>query len=273
MLTTPDGVQIALHTLGDAANPPALLVPGTFSNATFWLGTKDKGFARTLADNGYYACVMEPRGHGHSARPDKDEKWDIDDWARRDVPTALRAIASPEKPAIMIGHSAGGAVTLAALVAEPALRESVARVVIIGTPLPWLQPWRGVGAWLIRFVSRALGRFPAKLLRIGPEDELPHVMSQWMTWNLKGHWIGDDGVDYTAGLADLRMPFLVIAATGDRFFAPPAACEGLFDQIGSSDKTFVVIDDLDHVGIVVSRTARSEVWPRILEFLSRGVAT
>lgn len=268
-LTAPDGVRIALHTLGNPDHPAVLLVPGTFSNWTFWYGTRGVGFARTLVDAGYFACVLDPRGHGESARPRRGEKWDIDDWARLDVPTALRAIAAPERAAFVVSHSAGGAVTLAALVADPTLHQLVQRIVVISTPLPWLQPWRGIGAWLIRQLSVMLGRFPARLLRIGPEDELPHVMAQWMTWNLKGHWVGDDGVDYTAGLAELHMPFLFIAATGDRVFAPPYACRGLYEKIGSADKRFMVIADLDHVGVVVSRRARAEVWPAILEFLAR----
>lgn len=267
-LRTPDGARIALHRVGNPDNPRVLLVPGTFSNHTFWLGTKGIGFARTLSDAGYEACVLDPRGHGLSDRPGNNDRWGIDDWARADVPAALRAIASPEKPVFVIGHSAGGAVTLAALSAETELRALVRAVVTIGTPVPWLQPWRGAGAWLISKTSTLLGRFPARLLRLGPEDELPHVMSQWMTWNIEGHWTGDDGTDYSAGLEDLVMPFLMIAATHDRFFAPPYACEGLFNMIGSERKQFAVFTGYDHVSVLVSKGARLEVWPRILQFLA-----
>jgi pimeloyl-ACP methyl ester carboxylesterase len=269
-LRTPDGTRIALHRVGSPVQGRVLLIPGTFSNHTFWLGTRGVGFARTLSDAGYEACVVDPRGHGLSDRPTRRQQWDIDDWAREDVPTALRAIASPDQPAFIIGHSAGGAVTLAALSAEPALRALTRAVVTISTPVPWLQPWRGVGAWLIRTTSLMLGRFPARVLRLGPEDELPRVMSQWMTWNLKGHWTGDDGTDYSAGLAQLHMPFLMMAGTADRFFAPPAACKGLFEMIGSTHKRFEVFQGLDHVSMVVSKQARSEVWPHILQFLGES---
>jgi pimeloyl-ACP methyl ester carboxylesterase len=263
-LITSDGVRVALHTLGNPDDPAVLLVPGTFSNSTFWLGTKGVGLARTLSDAGFYACVLDPRGHGDSQRPRKDQVWDIDDWARCDLPAALKAIG---KPAHIIGHSAGGAVALAMLSAEPELRELTRSLVTIGTPLPWLQPWRGAGAWVIRATSNALGRFPARLLRMGPEDELPGVMSQWMSWNLRGHWVGDDGTDYTRGLADLHMPVLMMAGSKDWFFAPPKACRGLFDRVGSIRKEFVVYEGMDHVGLVVSRKAREKVWPKILEFL------
>lgn len=271
-LTTPDGTRIALHRIGNPHHPRVLLVPGTFSNHSFWLGTRGIGFARTLSDAGYEACVLDPRGHGLSDRPTRNDKWDIDDWAREDLPTALRSIASREQPAFLIGHSAGGAVTLAALSAEPDLRALTRAVITIGTPVPWLQPWRGAGAWLIKMTSLMLGRFPAKILQLGPEDELPHVMSQWMNWNIRGHWIGDDGADYSAGLADLEMPFLMIAAEQDRFFAPPYACRGLFDMMGAPAKRFRVFDGYDHVSIIASKRAATEVWPLMLDFLNEHSA-
>jgi alpha-beta hydrolase superfamily lysophospholipase len=267
-LRTPDHTRIALHRLGNADHPRVLLIPGTFSNHTFWTGTRGIGFARTLADAGFEACVLDPRGHGLSDRPTRTQHWDIDNWARADVPAALRAIATPDKPVFIIGHSAGGAVILAALSADASLHALVRGVVTLGTPVPWLQPWRGVGAWLIRATSQMLGRFPARLLRLGPEDELPRVMSQWMTWNIEGHWTGDDGTDYSAGLEKLHMPFLMMAGTADKFFAPPYACAGLFEMIGSPRKQFKVFDGLDHVSLVVSKRARVEVWPVILEFLA-----
>ncbi len=269
-LRTPDNTRIALHRVGNPNNPKVLLVPGTFSNHTFWLGTRGIGFARTLSDAGYEACVLDPRGHGLSDRPTKQQDWGIDDWARADVPTALRAIASTHEPVHIIGHSAGGAVILASLSAEPQLHALVRSVTTLGTPVPWLQPWRGVGARLIKATSQLLGRFPARLLRLGPEDELPHVMSQWMNWNIKGHWLGDDGTDYTTGFARIRLPLLMIAGGADRFFAPPEACRGLFEMIGSPRKQFEVFDGLDHVSMVVSKRARAEVWPRILAFLSES---
>jgi predicted alpha/beta hydrolase len=266
-LRTADHTRIALHRLGDPQHVPVLMVPGTFSNHSFWLGTRGIGFARTLSDAGFEACVLDPRGHGLSDRPTRKQDWDIDDWARQDVPTALRAIASAEKPAHIIGHSAGGAVILAAFSADVALHPLARSITTLGTPVPWLQPWRGVGAYVIRGVSTVLGRFPARLLRLGPEDEQPHVMSQWMTWNIEGHWTGDDGTDYSKGLADIQHPCLMMAGTADRFFAPPRACEGLFAMIGSARKQFRVFDGLDHVSLVVSQRARAEVWPEIVRFL------
>ncbi|MGH7482415.1 MAG: alpha/beta fold hydrolase [Longimicrobiales bacterium] len=250
-----------------------LLVPGTFSNHTFWLGTRGTGFARTLAAHGYRAWALDPRGHGGSERQPRGARWDFDDWARRDLPAAIRAIGAP---CFLIGHSAGGAAVLAALAARPDLHARARGVVTIGTPLPWLQPWRGLGARMILWAALAFERFPARLLRLGPEDELAGVMSQWMRWNLEGHWRGDDGTDYSGRFGALRMPYLAIAGTGDRFFAPPAACRGLFELIGAPDRELIVFGredghtaDYGHVDLVVSRPARIEIWPQILRWLDQ----
>ena len=269
-------MSIALHRLGKRNGIPVLLVPGTFSNHSFWLGTRGTGFARELVAAGYEACVVDPRGHGKSQRSTRRDRWDFDDWARYDIPTALSVLLRERRRPFVIGHSAGGAALLAGLAANPDLRFRMRGVVVVATPLPWLQPWRAAGARLIRTVSTLFGRFPARLLRLGPEDELKGVMTQWMTWNTEGHWRGDDGTDYEAGLAELELPLLTVSGAGDRFFAPPKACRGLHERISSPDKTFVLcgshsgyLEDFDHVSILVGKTARARVWPMIIRWLKQ----
>lgn len=280
-LRAADGVALAMHGLGPERGTPVVLVPGTFSNSTFWLGTRGTGFARALAGAGYRAHALDPRGHGASQRPGPGDHWTFDDWARRDVPAAIRAVARPERPAFVIGHSGGGAATLIALAADPELRQRVRGVVVLATPLPWLQPLRRPLAHLVRAVSRLLGRFPARWLGMGPEDELSGVMVQWMTWNLDGAWRGADGTDYVERLGAVDVPLLALAGAGDRLQSPPAASRALAELVGSADRTIEVCgrhtgyaEDFDHAGIVVSRAARDGVWPRVLAWLDehRGPA-
>ncbi len=276
-IATGDGVRLALHRLGRPGAPPALLVPGTFSNHTFWTGTRGTGFARTLAAAGFEAWCLDPRGHGRSQRPAPGDRWNFEDWAREDLPAALRAAAA-HGPVLLIGHSAGGAAALACLGAEPALRRAVRAAVVAATPLPWLQAFRLGISRFARATSRLLGRFPARAFRLGPEDELAGVMTQWMTWNIEGHWTGEDGTDYAACLAELELPMLFLAGTGDRIEAPPIACHALFKAVGSADKTFLLCgrdtgfsEDFDHAGLLVSRAAREEVWPKIIAWIEATV--
>lgn len=268
-----DGTRLALSRVGRPGAPPVVLVPGTFSNHTFWLGTKGHGMAWAVAEAGFEAVILDPRGHGASEQPDGQD-WTFDHWGRVDVPAAVEAVTPDGGRALMVGHSAGGAAVLIALAGEPAIRERVAGLVVLATPVPWLQRWRRLGARVIRAGSRLLGRFPAPLLGLGPEDELPGVMAQWMTWNLEGEWVGDDDVDYGAELANVRVPILALSGAGDTVFAPPEACRGILEMVGSDDASYMLAgretgfsEDFDHPGIVVSKAAHEEVWPRVIDWL------
>jgi len=274
-LETDDGVRLAVHRLGDPAATPVLLLPGTFSNSSFWFGTRGTGFARKLVADGYEAWSLDMRGHGASQRPRRGQRWDFDDWARHDVTSALRRIADHGRRPVLVGHSAGGAALLAALAAHPELQPAVRGVVAVATPVPWHQRARGTMARLIRAASARLDTFPARLLRLGPEDELAGVMEQWMRWNLSGRWVGDDGTDYGDALRSLEPPSFVVAGAGDRVWAPPPACRGLYDLLGSPDKSFLFCGrrsgftrDFGHVDIITSRAARSEVWPLLTNWIA-----
>jgi predicted alpha/beta hydrolase len=271
---TSDDVALAVHRLGDTGGTPVILAPGTFSNWSFWLGTRGTGFARYLAERGFEAWVVDFRGHGQSQRPAPGQAWNFDDWGRLDLPAVITHVAASGRRPLVVGHSAGGASTLAAVAGDARVRHDVAALVVLATPLPWLQRWRRVAAHALRLASRHLRAFPARLLRLGPEDELPGVMAQWMEWNLSGHWTGRDGTDYAAALGAVDLPLLFIAGAGDQRFAPPHACRGLFDLIGSSDKLFVLAGldtgfsrDYGHVDLVVSREARAEIWPLMADWL------
>jgi predicted alpha/beta hydrolase len=274
-----DGVLLAAHRLGDAGGTPAVLLPGTFSNASFWLGTRGVGLARDLAAAGYDTWSLDPRGHGSSARPRPADRWTFDQWARADVPSIIGAATSAGRPAVAIGHSAGGASLLAALAAEPALREYVSAIIVVATPLPWLQPWRWAAAHALRAVTSVSRRFPARLLRLGPDDEPAGVMRQWIGWNIDRRWVGDDGTDYVARLPEVRTPVFCVVGDGDRSWSPPSAARALFDLIGSADRAFTSCGtengfsrDFGHVDIVAGHAARAEVWPLMLDWLSTRAA-
>jgi len=268
-----DGTSLALYRVGPPGAQPVLLMPGTFSNHTFWLGTRGHGFAWELGEAGFEAVVLDPRGHGGSERP-QGQEWNLDHWGRLDVPAAIEATAPAGGTVLLMGHSAGGAAMLMALAGEPELRERVAGVVILATPVPWLQRWSRPAAWGIQALSRILGRFPARLIGLGPEDEIPGVLCQWMTWNRRRRWVSDDGLDYVRALAEVRVPALGMSGAGDTPFAPPAACRALMEMLGSDDVAHRVAgtatgfsEDFDHPGIVVSRAAREEVWPVLIDWL------
>jgi pimeloyl-ACP methyl ester carboxylesterase len=273
-----DGVRLALHRLGESGRAPVVLVPGAYSSHTFWLGTRGTGFARELAREGFEAWVLDPRGHGESARPGQLDRWSFRDWISNDIPAVLHAATASGLHAAVIGHSAGGAALAGALAAFPELQDRLSGIVLLGVPGPVLRPARRLGAWLCIQISRAFGRFPARLLRFGSEDELARVMIEWMGWNLEGTWPWPGGIDLIDRLSEVVLPVLALTGEGDRLFAPAPACRALLEAIGSSARTFLECGkstgfskNFGHSGLVVDRAARSEVWPVIIRWL-RDVA-
>jgi predicted alpha/beta hydrolase len=273
-VTTDDGVSLAVHRLGPGDGVPVLLTPGTFSNWSFWLGTRGTGFARLLANAGYDAWVLDFRGHGASQRPAPPQRWSFDDWGRRDIPAVVRVLAAQGRRPVLVGHSAGGISSLAAIAAEPDVADAVRGAIIAAAPLPALQRWRRPVALAMRFAARRMNAFPARLLRLGPEDELPGVMEQWITWHLQQRWCGTDGTDYRAALGSVATPLLFLAGAGDHRFAPPHAVRDLHDAASTAPRQWILAGratgfsrDYGHVDLIVSRAARAEVWPLLLDWI------
>ncbi len=275
-----DGVSLALHRARPGTPrpaPPLLLVHGTFSNRHFFLGRGERGLARYLASRGFDAWVAELRGHGRSGAAGRRAAWRFEDWIRRDAPALVAQVLAETgaERLVWIGHSAGGIIGLGFAGLARAGSRAVAGLVLVGSPAP-----TGLGlmqrplARAAYGITRVMGRFPARLIGIGPEDEHAGIMEQWMRWNLSGQWRGDDGTDYFANCASITVPILALAGGGDWAIAPPDLCEDLVGATGSADRTFIACgraegfgEDFSHNRVLVSTPARREVWPLIGDWL------
>jgi oxygen-independent coproporphyrinogen-3 oxidase len=277
-----DGVALALYRAAPARPrpaPPVLLVHGTFSNRTFFLGARERGLGRWLAERGYDAWVPELRGHGRSGDAGRQKRWNFEDWIRRDAPALVRAVceATGRDRVIWLGHSAGGVIGFAfgALRDQAGSGGAIAGLIAAGAPAPTglgVMQYPMAAAGLA--VTRLLDRFPARLLGIGPEDEHPGIFAQWMRWNLRGRWLGADGTDYYALTRRVTAPVLGLAGGGDWLIAPPALCEDLVQATGSADRTFLrcgraegFVEDYNHHRVIASSSARREIWPLIGDWI------
>ncbi len=280
-----DGVGLALYRARPAearSATPVLLVHGTFSNRAFFLGRHERGFARYLAGRGFDAWVAELRGHGRSGAAGRAAAWHFEDWIRHDAPAlvgrVLEATGAPHL--VWAGHSAGGIIGLAFAGLGHPRSAAIGGLVMVGSPAP-----TGLGIFQVPMaaaaltVTRVMGRFPARLIGIGPEDEHAGIMRQWMRWNLSGRWHGDDGTDYFANCARVAIPILALAGAGDWAIAPPSLCEDLVDATASGDRTFVTCgraegfgEDFNHNRVLVSTPARREVWPLIADWIESRFA-
>jgi pimeloyl-ACP methyl ester carboxylesterase len=277
-VVTGDGVRIALHRIrGDGgAGPPVLLVPGTFSTRTLWLGTRGHGFGRYLAAEGFDCWIAEMRGHGGSERP---RGWTMHEWIRHDAPAAVQAVLAHTGAArcFWVGHSAGGVVGAGGVGHRPALARRVAGMVLLGSPGPvGVRGGRRMIAHVAGTASRLLPwmRVPGEPFGLGPEWEPAPLVREWMRWNLLGIWRTPEGGDYLARLREVDVPLLGVAGAGDHWLAPPPAVRDLLGRFASNDRTFVLAGvrqgferDYGHADLVVSRSAFREIWPRVRDWL------
>ena len=277
-LRTTDGVTLSLYRTRAYRDrrPAVLLVHGAFSNHRLWIdaGSQGGGLAHFLTEHGLDVWLGDLRHHGESDREPTAARWSFEDWVLHDATAFVTRVRDEtnDAPLVWLGHSAGGAIGLCWL-ARAVAPGSVNGIVTLGTPGPD-QPGvvrRSLAAASIA-VSRALGRFPARLLRMGSEDEAAGILSDWMAWNVRGKWVGADGFDYLAALARLETPFLSVAAEGDRLFAPPPACDQLVRLAGSPRKELLVCGGLSHRGLVRDPRARAQSWPRIAQWIDQTLA-
>ncbi len=275
-----DGIRLALHRLAPERQlfrTPVLLMPGTFSTRAFWLGTRGHGLGRTVAGAGFDTWILEPRGHGDSERP---RRWTIADWIELDAPAAARAVLehSGQEEFLWVGHSAGGVVGAAFAGSDAPVARGMRGLALFGAPGPdgvrgWRR-WMARGSALLTSPLPTL-RVPGRPFGMGPEAEPGALVHAWMRWNLDGRWTRAGGGDYLAALPRVRIPLLAVGGDGDPLLAPPAAVRGLAERFGSADRTVVIAGrdtgfaaDYGHADLLVSRSAREEIWPLLLGWLA-----
>jgi predicted alpha/beta hydrolase len=191
--------------------------------------------ASVLVAAGFRVLVPDLRGHGESGPlAAQGGQWTDDDIVG-DVGryVALARALEPEQPLALIGHSLFGHTAMAWLGqhSRDAGRE-VAALIAISCDV-WNQ--RFEARWPIWWAKRVLhaaalvvaliaGYMPARRLRLGTADESLGYFRQFHGWITGNRWCDRTGeVDYHAGLAAIRCPFLHVLSEGDRLYARPGS--------------------------------------------------
>ncbi|HXF96202.1 MAG TPA: alpha/beta fold hydrolase [Gemmatimonadales bacterium] len=271
-VTTADGVPLALYRLraDRATRPPVLLVHGAFTSHRVWLRAGgEAGLAHYLDGRGFDVWLADLRHHGESGREPAPRTWRLEDLIRHDAPALVgRLRAETGRPPVWVGHSVGGVVGLCWQArGEPP--PTLGALVNFGTPGPtrFGRLTRALAA-ATAALSQTLGRYPARLLRLGSEDECGVVFADWMRWNARRRWEGRDGFDYLAALAQVRTPYLAVAGDADRFLAPARCCAELVERVTAPRKGLIVCGPrLGHAGLVLSPRARASCWPRVADWI------
>jgi len=243
------------------------------------------GLSRFLVDQGWSVVAFDFRGHGDS-RPVSASAGGVryDDFVAIDLPAVcdFARWQVPDRPVVVVGHSLGGHVALAAVGSGFVTADAV---VGLGAAvwLPFLEPsvlrWLGKRLTLgaAAAVARRLGRFPARALRIGSDDETRACIDDFHRFATSGRWTSADGaVDYWASLDRVRIPVLQVVSNGDRFECTPesgrrfvARCRARHDvlRVSTGDGAS---PPPNHMGLVTSGRAR-RAWEQIAAWLSAVV--
>jgi oxygen-independent coproporphyrinogen-3 oxidase len=247
-----------------------LLAHGMYSNYRAC-----RGLAQYLARMGYHCWLLDSQGHGFSdaaAQP-----VDFETQCLEDSEAALDFIESQSSQQWWwVGHSGGGLAMAMYLARNPARQALLQGMVTMASQATdaGLHRSRRMTLRIIRLVINVLGVAPGKRLGLGPENESVRVMDQWLRWSLTGRWTGTDSFDYLAGLHNIQLPSLSLAAAADRFIAPASGCLRLHQHLGGTDKTYVLfgkadgyLEDYTHARLVSSRNASVDVWPLVGQWI------
>lgn len=268
------GVCALVEVGSEAADAEVLMIPGMFTARSFWLSPRGVGLAAHLATAGLRCWILERRGIGAARQQQAGVRPGMNQAARHDLPAAFGHIRSRSgRPVFLVAHSFGGILAARAL-ADPLAAGDCAGLVSFATQCETgksaLHP---PGSWLTLAISTARGHLPARLAGLGPEDEPRAAVQDAVRWTTSAR----RGARWLDSLRGLPVPQLALAGGGDTI-DPPEGCARFARRLAASDAHFELLarsrgwaEDYDHAGMVVSRNARTEVWPYVTAWLRRRI--
>ena len=249
------------------------MLPGMFTGRRFWLSDKQIGLAAYLARRGYPAAIAQRRGLSDS--PPSNARTGLAEHLQFDLPAIAQTIEQQfAMPAFWIGHSFGG-VMAARAAANHIAAARIAGLVLFASQFEVdkrMLDWPG--QLLTRALARVVGHFPARAAGLGPENETRAAIHDATDWVARGR----REPTLRESLANITAPVLAISGAADRV-DPSRGGERVVGHFSSRDVTFVTAGresgysvDFDHPGIVISKAAQSEIWPRVARWLDEHSA-
>lgn len=259
-----DGTEITVRAAGDPSSPALLFTHGFSLDMSVW-------HEQWVDLAGDFRCIlMDHRSHGASGRA---AEGGLSVGAMgRDVAAVLDAV-SPERPAVVVGHSMGAMAILALAGERPELfGPRIAGVVLVGAAssdlsrgalgsvTELLRPRLGTFAAAARRVDRLrravlaspadLSGIVARISQFAP-DAPPHLVDHVVSLAERARTeVWTDGLaelmemDLRHALPQVRVPALVVVGQHDRV-TPPASAVDLVG--GLPDPRLVVIEHAGHM--------------------------
>ncbi len=247
----------------------------------------DGGLAGFLAAAGWKVVSFDFRGHGESRRSPgqvpASADYGYDDMVRGDLPAVVgfaRSRLRGKGRVVVVGHSLGGHTSL---VAQATGAIEVDALVGFGAA-PWVRAFEPSAArWALKrsimasmvAISRRVGRFPARALRRGSDDESLGCVEDIGRF-AASRWSSADGArDYLEAIRWVRVPVLQVVSTGDRLECAPECGAALLDACGTgAARDLVRIEGRDgggpapgHMGMVTSAQTKL-AWARVAEWMA-----
>ena len=181
-IRTSDGwsLRADVHEPAGVAIGTAVLAHALMARRSEFDRPRGAGVRQFLVDCGWRVVAFDFRGHGDSGPlAGQGATFGYDDCVQRDLPAVFafaRTTGPRKRPVMVVGHSLGGHAALAAQAAELVAFDGV---VAVGANV-WIRELEPSPArWLVKRISlfaaltlsRRLGRFPARALRLGSDDE------------------------------------------------------------------------------------------------------
>lgn len=273
-IRTKDGITLrASVRKAPRAHGTCVLAHAMFARRSAW---EKAGFAEFLADRGWKSVAFDFRGHGDSeATPDHG----YDDLVTFDLPAVVECARQKlGGPIVVIGHSLGGHVALAAQGAGVLGADAILGIAAPNVWLRELEPSRAI--WAVKraalasidAVCRRFGRFPARRFGLGSDDEPLRYMADLTRFGKTGAWRSADGRhDYLAALGRIKEPVCAIASDGDRLNARPECVRRML-QLTDGPKRFVhVRDSVGHAELVTTRRGEP-AWGEAMDWISSALS-
>ena len=275
LLSTPESGELAvthLPAISEHTKAHIVMLPGMFSNRRFWLSDKGVGISAYLEEQGYSCWMIDRRGLGESGQ-DNSQNHTLMNAYQHDLP-AVQALLNAQgvTRAYYMGHSFGGVLNGLSLAHGHLKASEVAGLINFSSQLTVGKTLLNKPYSSVIYTSTALlGYFPSKRLGMGPENESKEAMRDCC--RLVDWAKGKDKASFWKGFDQIQCPILAFGSDGDTV-DPSAGCREYIDAMASNDKTFIPLgkkqghrQDYDHVGMLVSKDAREEVWPMLVEWL------
>ena len=270
-----DGSFLALWEYGkaqDKGRNPVFLNHGTYSNRSTLVG-----IVEYLVEKGCHCWVLEWPEHGASSKT--DVPYDFETIGRNDFKQAIDYVLNITccNQADIVAHSGGGICSVIFLIYHRLYREKIGRMCFLATqsyaavqgPISRFKIWLGKIMMLAR--GKSDGKFTGS-----PHDEKVPLMGQWFQWNLNRVFTGENGLDFIPLMNDIKNPVLLLAGEGDTFIAPYKACKSFYDNLGGGENKIIhcgtstgYLENYTHGRIVLSSSARKEIYPMIGDWISR----